>query len=294
MVNKSRTSGARDGEDKMEYFSMRNGFSNAGANNLRKTSNTLKERIWTCFYKQEFDYYDTMEYENYTTGIEDMMIEMGVQYDFPENRIIKNKNAERLYKYVVKSEIWFRIYDFIEKYLNIKDEEIAKKMTKEFNRILEEEVTPYRVLDRMIVPIVNEEELKTLGQTTNSNYDSVSIHILKALELYSDRQKPDYENSVKESISAVEAMCNTITGMDGANATLGNAIKKLKKEGIYIHPAMENAFKQLYGYTSDSSGIRHGGIEFINVPSEDAKYMLVSCSAFVNYLMEKWIKVKET
>lgn len=283
----------RETEDKMEYFSMRNGFSNVNANNLRKTSNTLKERIWTCFYKQEYDYYDTMEYGNYTTGIEDMMIEMGVQYDFPENRIIKNRNAEKLYKYVVKSEIWFRIYDFIEKYLNIKDKEIAKKMTKEFNRILEEEVTPYRVLDRMIVPIVNEEELKTLGQATNSNYDSVSIHIQKALELYSDRQKPDYENSVKESISAVEAMCNTITGIDGANATLGNAIKKLKEAGIYIHPAMENAFKQLYGYTSDSSGIRHGGIEFINVPSEDAKYMLVSCSAFVNYLMEKWIKVKE-
>ncbi len=25
-------------------------------------------------------------------------------------------------------------------------------------------------------------------------------------------------------------------------------------------------------------------------PAEDAKYMLVSCSAFVNYLIEKWSK----
>ena len=278
----------------MKYFSIRNGICDANFNNLGKTSNTLRERIWACFYKQEYDYYDTIEYENYTTGIEDMMIEMGVQYDFPKNSIFKDKNAEKLYKHIVKSDgMWYRIYDFMEKYLNIKDEETAKKMTKEFNRILEEEVAPYRVLNGIVVPIVNKEELETLKQVVNSNYNSVSIHIKKALELYSDRQKPDYENSVKESISAVEAMCNTITGTDGANATLGNAIKKLKEFGVYIHPAMENAFKQLYGYTSDAGGIRHGGIEFVDVPSEDAKYMLISCSAFVNYLMEKWIKVKD-
>ena len=54
---------------------------------------------------------------------------------------------------------------------------------------------------------------------------------------------------------------------------------------------MEKGFLALYGYTSDESGIRHGGIDFTNVNFEDAKYMLVSCSAFVNYLMEKWIKI---
>lgn len=35
---------------------------------------------------------------------------------------------------------------------------------------------------------------------------------------------------------------------------------------------------------------RHGGIDFTNAPAEDAKYMLVSCSAFVNYLIEKFSK----
>ena len=42
--------------------------------------------------------------------------------------------------------------------------------------------------------------------------------------------------------------------------------------------------------TSDEDGIRHGGIDFKWAPAEDAKYMLVSCSAFVNYLIEKWSK----
>ena len=54
---------------------------------------------------------------------------------------------------------------------------------------------------------------------------------------------------------------------------------------------MKSAFDKLYGYTSDQSGIRHGGIDFVNAPEEDARYMLVSCSAFVNYLKEKYAKV---
>lgn len=275
----------------MQVFSVRNGYFNSH-NGLKETSPTLRERIWAIFYKKEYDYYDTLEYENYTTGIEDMMIEMGVQYEFPRNSITKSKNADKLYKYVVHSESWFGIYDFIEKYLMVKGNETSAELTTEFNRILEEEIAPYRILEGRVVPIINEGELASIEQAVHLEYGSVSMHLKKALELFSDRQKPDYENSVKESISAVEAMCNIIVENNGANATLGNLIKKLKGSGVNIHPAMENAFKQLYGYASDSGGIRHGAIEFVEVPSEDAKFMLVTCSAFINYLVEKWIKIR--
>lgn len=275
----------------MQKFSIRNGYLKVN-DNLNETNVTLKERIWAQFYKQEYDYFDTFEYAHYTTGIEDMMIEMGISYEFPRNSVIKSKNADKLYDYVVRKGQWFVIYDFIEKYLNIKESNICIMITNEFNRILEEEVAPYRILNGKIVPIVNETELESINQVIISGYDSVSIHMKKALELYSDRHNPDYENSVKESISAIEAMCKIIVEKDGANVTLGNAIKRLKECDIVIHPAMENAFKQLYGYASDSGGIRHGSIEFINVPSEDAKFMLVSCSAFINYLIEKQVKAK--
>lgn len=277
----------------MEYFSLRNGFCNS-FNGVNETSSTLRERLWSVFYKQEFDFYDPLNYAGYTTGIEDMMIEMGIQYEFPNTRIAKTKNAENLHRYVVQcGGIWYRIYDFIEKYLKIKDKECAAKMTKEFNRILEEEVAAYRILDGQVVPIVNEGELLEIAKTIESDYESVSKHMKKALELYSDRRNPDYENSVKESISAVEAICCIITETDGGSATLGNTLKKLRDCGVVIHPAMESAFLKLYGYTSDSGGIRHGNIEFVDVPCEDAKYMLISCSSFVNYLISKWVQVKD-
>jgi len=274
----------------MAIFSRRYGYSTQGIH-LECASDTLKKRIMAAFYKEEFDIYDTLEWTNYTTGIEDMMIEMGVPYEFPKNDIFKKKNAEALQKYILTSKDWYIIFDFIERYLVTSKKETSEKMAMEFNRILEDEVAAYRILGSLVVPITNESELAVISDAKSVSYDSVKTHIEKALSLFSDRKTPDYENSIKESISAVEAICCIITGMSGPNATMGKAIKKLKDNGIHIHSAMENAFASLYGYASDENGIRHGGIDFANAPAEDAKYMMVSCSAFVNYLIEKWSKV---
>ena len=276
----------------MIAFSRRNGY-NQNDIQLECASDTLKQRIYARFYKQEYDRSDKTEFEHYTTGIENTMIEMGITYEFPENVIHKNNNSEKLRKYIVESSEWYVVFDFIEKYLRISNKDTAELMQKEFNHILEDEASAYRIEDGLVIPISNEMELETIRTARETKYDAVNTHISKALSLYADRKKPDYENSIKESISAVESMCCIITGQTGAGATLGKSLKKLKDNGIYIHSAMENAFSSLYGYTSDEDGIRHGGIDFSNAPAEDAKFMLISCSAFVNYLIEKWIKVTE-
>ena len=270
----------------MEIFSQRNGYKNT-IMELENVSDTLKRKIYASFYKEEYYIYDFMDQT--TTGIEDM-IEMGITYIYPENRIYKEKNAAKLEKEIVNSSEWYTTFDFIERYLNICEENKAILMQNEFNRILESENSAYRIIEKKVIPITNKSEIATVEEAMSIDFDSVRIHIEKALRLFSDRRKPDYENSIKESISAVESMCCIITGTSGKNATLGNTLKKLKENGVHIHQAMEKAFLSLYGYTSDENGIRHGGIDFTNAPSEDAKYMLISCSAFINYLIEKWRK----
>lgn len=260
---------------------------------LECASEVLKNRIFAAFYKQEFNIYDSLDKKNYTTGIEDMMIQMGITYDFPQNVIYKTKNAKALEDYVIYGrEEWYVIFDFIERYLKICDDATFDKMQAEFNAILEDEVSAYRILDGLVVPIANKSEMGSISDAMNTPFEACSIHIAKALELFANREKPDYENSIKESISAVESICSEITGIEGAQATLGKTIKKLKDAGMHIHQAMENAFTSLYGYTSDEGGIRHGSIDFVEAPSEDAKFMLITCSAFVNYLVEKWSKIK--
>ena len=49
----------------------------------------------------------------------------------------------------------------------------------------------------------------------------------------------------------------------------------------------------MYGYTSDKDGIRHDFGNDSNVDFEETKYMLVSCSAFMNYLIGISAKISQ-
>ena len=91
----------------------------------------------------------------------------------------------------------------------------------------------------------------------------------------------DYRNSIKESISAVESIARAISGSD--KATLGNALRTIEKKG-QLHRALKEGFLKLYGYTSDKQGIRHAMLDEPNITAADARYFLVSCSSFANYL----------
>jgi hypothetical protein len=110
-------------------------------------------------------------------------------------------------------------------------------------------------------------------------------HLEQALELIANKKSPDYRNSIKESISAVEAMCQLITG--NKKATLGDALRQIEGKVGTLHPAQKDAFSKLYGYTNDAQGIRHALLGETDLDVEDAVYMLVVCSAFINYLISK-------
>ena len=163
------------------------------------------------------------------------------------------------------------------------NEQVAVEVRNLFNRVFEKEYIGYRFVGPYITKITDKNEISSVDESLNNPYKPVRVHIDKGLALLSDRDNPDYENSIKESITAVESICNIITGND--KSTLGDALKTLEKSH-YIHPAMKAGFSSLYGYTSDASGIRHSGKQNGDPATfEDAKYMLVTCSAFINYLV---------
>ena len=158
------------------------------------------------------------------------------------------------------------------------------------NDLFEKEYVGYRFINRKIVAITDKTEISEIEKACNSEFDGCKAHIQKAVGFLSDRESKDYKNCIKESISAVESICQIIT--DDDNATLGEALKKLEDRGTKIHPAIKSAFSKLYGYTSDEGGIRHAeGLFVSDVTFEDAKFMLVSCSAFVNYLIAEFGKI---
>lgn len=162
---------------------------------------------------------------------------------------------------------------------------------EEINKLFEKECVGFRFIDDKIVAITDKIEIKEIEESLQSNYGGCKSHIEKAVGFLADREHKDYKNCIKESISAVESICQIM--VDDEKATLGEAIKKLKDNGIKIHPALETAFSKLFGYTSDEGGIRHAeGLFVSEVSFEEAKFMLVSCSAFVNYLISEYGKIK--
>jgi hypothetical protein len=186
-----------------------------------------------------------------------------------------------LRQYFFKCE-WYEVYDFVEfvanNYPPRKDGFI-----KACNKVLEQEVSAYRFVDGLVSPITDKVEISEVDRALEGPADPVRTHLRRALELLSDRVNPDYRNSIKESISAVESLAATTVGEKG---TLGQLIKKLEDE-IGLHPALRTAFSSLYGYTSDENGIRHAILELQSLGFEDAKFFLVVCSAFVNFVKGK-------
>lgn len=190
---------------------------------------------------------------------------------------------------------WWKVFDFIEFVCSMKNDNLNVLFKTCFisdcNSVLESNLSTYRISGKKIIPISNDIELNSIEESLNNDdkYQNASTHLTSALKFLSNRNKPDYRNSIKESISAVESICRIIT----KESTLGKALKKLENSGIRIHQQLKNAFDKLYLFTNDKqTGIRHALIEEeYNPDFDEAKFMLISCSAFINYLKAKSVSL---
>ena len=216
----------------------------------------------------------------------DIPVYISGRYNFNEvfnniYNIFSMESYEEIFTFI---EGMIKCFEFIDKnmgnYLNLK-----KDYENKIQKVFKEENVNYKIIDSKITDIVDEEQIKSIGETLNNPYKVVSEHYSKAIEqLYSVK---DYANSIKESISSVEAMCQVI---NGSKEELKKALDNLK---IKIHPALEQGYIKLYAFTCDENGSRHAnGLSEGEATFEEAKYMLISCSAFVNYLKENFEKGK--
>lgn len=183
---------------------------------------------------------------------------------------------------------WYEVYDFIEFTSSILGN-LQPQFVRDCNDVLEREMSGYRVVGTKVTPITSSDELITIENAleVTNRITGARTHLERALELLSDRKSPDYRNSIKESVSAVEAVAQSVTGDRGA--TLGAALKIISAKAP-MHPALNKSLSSLYGYTSDSDGIRHALLESSSLDFVDAKFMLSACAAFVNYMVGKSVQ----
>lgn len=176
---------------------------------------------------------------------------------------------------------WFEVYDFLE-FVVVYHQDKKSELSDLLNQFLERELSAYRFVADRVTDITGEQEIEMLEEAlADSRFAGVTAHLRKAFELYADRENPDYRNSIKESISAVEATARIVA--DDPKATLGDALKKLERKAR-LHPALKQGFLNIYGYASDAQGIRHAMSDVPTLTQADARYFLLSCTSFVNYL----------
>ena len=283
---------------------------------LQKYSITekLTNKLWNCIYESmkyharkllkiqgipneyyETNYANKFFIEDYANNFWIIIDEISPMFDDLKDQI----------KFNIFNESWFWVYDYIEFYYKFLQKDYyywndeykpindwTEIFKNSVNIALREENSAYTLISTGdLIEVANNEELESIEESLKTPYENVKAHIKASIKLFKEEPK-DYRNSIKESISAVEAMCCELIWKP--KATLWDALKKLKTLWIKIHPALESWFSSIYWYTCDESWIRHNlKIDSTEATFDDAKYMLVSCSAFVNYLIWKSQKITQ-
>ena len=138
-----------------------------------------------------------------------------------------------------------------------------------------------------IIPSITNAEgesiVASINELTTAGLAGSASHLRKSAERINNNEWAD---SVRESIHAVESVARQIA--PDKSHTLAQALKSIGTGGS-LHPALIEACKRLYGYTSDEEGIRHAMLDRkdSSVGKDEAIFMLGACASFASYLWRK-------
>lgn len=283
----------------MALFSQRKGIRPASKALQRESmDDDLRNRLWSGLNIALWDRWSPRDYTGFQFD-DSKKVEFVVKliwlnyFKLPIDMMPEfNRNLPCSAYLIIRSHFfkgqWWESYDFIEFLVKAIPENWREQLKEILNSYMQAENSAYRIVDDEVVEITDEHEIEAIESALDKGINASRSHLSRALDLLADRKQPDYRNSIKESISAVEAACQVLAGMP--KATLGDCIKVIKSKGT-VHPAFEQALLKLYGYTSDEGGIRHALTEDSVTPQySEAKFMLVASSAFVSFI---WTKASE-
>ncbi|WP_146168594.1 AbiJ-NTD4 domain-containing protein [Sphingomonas sp. PP-CE-3G-477] len=255
---------------------------------LREVSNELIARLWDVIQS-------SLRSTQRTTGLSyaelggvwpDILRKWHIEFEhgFADEYSKRVQSWEPRIKAIFASRDYLKIFDFIQF--------VARRigtdgsLYKALQTALTVSRSAYLLHDGTLFPKVSEEEGAALTLALNllgkNRLTGARKHLFQAgLSLSSG----DYPGSVRESISAVESV---VLVLDPSTDKIGAALSNLERAGK-IHRGLKTAFGALYGYTSDSEGIRHA-LVFENaatVDETDAIFMLGACASFVTFVIRK-------
>ncbi len=206
-------------------------------------SEALKNSLWNFIYKTVF-------------GIEARHFVKSIKFiceHYYKEQIDKLPNNNYDYitwlkdKFYSATAKWYEIYnlfEFMVDYWNQLHPFVSRKdFIEGINFILERENSGYRFVSGELVPITNESEIKSISDSIElakqNRLFGAATHFESALEFLSLKPEPDFRNTIKESISAVESVVKQITNEKGGGLDKALAILDAK---LKFHRAFQSVY----------------------------------------------------
>ena len=264
---------------------------------LEKISDDLRREIWNVIRERLLrhrSHWVTGYFDDQGKRFSERVL--GKLNQLPEDQVSTNyENVLNAFKQAALQGKFNHVLDLVEIIVNDRDatEELKERLKELFDHSaayrLDTSQRPYRFF-----PQTSKEQgaavrhaIETLRQ---DGMEGAATHLRQAAEHINAGQHGD---SIADSIHAVESVAKKID--QRANKTLGPALDSLEKAGLLKHSALKEAFRKLYGYTSDEQGIRHSLLEK-NAPDvglDEAMFMFGACASFAAYLVGKHRKAEK-
>lgn len=281
-------------ETNYQPFSVRHGHTQPKKIQLKDLDEDLRNDLWNVFYAcfpgETYGvrtYIPNAIFKVIWSGfLKKPVDEFGDSETNQLGEVVSHDGKKGIVKDIFLSSPWYKVFDLMEfviRALPIPEGLLVKNdYINQCNAMLQQENSAYQIIRGWVAEITSKEEIESIETAMKTPYQGVNDHLEKALAFFSHRENPDYLNSIKESISAVESLIKQITGKSG----FSSGVDALGKHGINLHVAHSEAIKNLYGFASDGDGIRHGSKgDFLDINKNTARLLLTTCSAFVNFII---------
>jgi hypothetical protein len=217
----------------------------------------------------------------------------------PDEYYLSHTPAMEVLRNLVMNISWYRFYDTVEavaeRIIDIDDEDNFTQSRKNesfsfsaYRQRVNELFSEYNVdwkmnesgqLELPLPPFL-EDKVKSTEERLADQFMPARVHFAKA-RAFALGSHRDAENSIKESISAIESICKTFY----PNAsTLGDALKMMKKDGS-VSRMLIDVVEKFYAYANAEPAVRHGSNKDSAVLEYDAELALHFAAAFIRTLI---------
>jgi AbiJ N-terminal domain 4 len=274
----------------MARFSQRVGGRRAFSSGLEEASKDLRTATWNALHARLFPT-DNGSGSSSWKRYRAIATELWAHLNWPTDQIPIHafEGRELIKKHWFDDWDWLDFFDTFEFCVSLlaPDARFGDSRADWFDEMNEPLISQgcaYRFLGEELGPVSNPIEVAAVEEAIESSVAPVSKHIRDAIRLLPPSPNASPRNSIKESISAVEAALKHLT--DSPSATLGEGLKAFEAAYGPMHDSIRRGLTHLYAYTNGPDGIRHALIEdSAEVTVDDARFMLIACSAVANYLV---------